>query len=145
MAVPPNTRVSLIARLSDAEDAAAWEEFVEIYLPLLVSACAAEGLAACGCGGAGAGSARGRVAGRAPVGAGCRARPVSRLAVSDCPQSDYQLFDAAQVSGDRQREERRDATAHEQPAANGDESAVFDLEYRREVFRMRRQRRCGGR
>jgi RNA polymerase sigma factor (sigma-70 family) len=32
---PPNTRVSLIARLADHEDAAAWEEFVAIYLPLV--------------------------------------------------------------------------------------------------------------
>jgi RNA polymerase sigma-70 factor (ECF subfamily) len=35
MALTPNTRASLIARLSDAEDAEAWQEFVEIYLPLL--------------------------------------------------------------------------------------------------------------
>jgi RNA polymerase sigma factor (sigma-70 family) len=31
----PNTRASLIARLSDSQDAEAWQEFVEIYLPLL--------------------------------------------------------------------------------------------------------------
>jgi RNA polymerase sigma-70 factor (ECF subfamily) len=35
MEIPPNTRVSLIARLADHADAAAWEEFVEIYLPLV--------------------------------------------------------------------------------------------------------------
>ncbi len=35
MEIPPNTRLSLIARLSDHEDAAAWEEFVAIYLPLV--------------------------------------------------------------------------------------------------------------
>jgi RNA polymerase sigma-70 factor (ECF subfamily) len=35
MALTPNTRASLIARLSDAQDAEAWQEFVEIYLPLL--------------------------------------------------------------------------------------------------------------
>lgn len=35
MALTPNTRASLIARLSDAQDAEAWREFVEIYLPLL--------------------------------------------------------------------------------------------------------------
>ena len=35
MATTPNTRASLIARLSDADDAEAWREFVEIYLPLL--------------------------------------------------------------------------------------------------------------
>ena len=35
MAFAPNTRGSLIARLTDAEDALAWQEFVEIYLPLL--------------------------------------------------------------------------------------------------------------
>jgi RNA polymerase sigma factor (sigma-70 family) len=35
MATTPNTRASLIARLSDAEDVEAWQEFVQIYLPLL--------------------------------------------------------------------------------------------------------------
>lgn len=35
MDIPPNTRVSLIARLADHEDSAAWDEFVGIYLPLV--------------------------------------------------------------------------------------------------------------
>src|SRR3954470_7859257 len=35
MATTPNTRASLIARLSDSDDVEAWHEFVEIYLPLL--------------------------------------------------------------------------------------------------------------
>jgi RNA polymerase sigma-70 factor (ECF subfamily) len=35
MASAPNTRASLIARLSQRDDREAWEEFVEIYLPLL--------------------------------------------------------------------------------------------------------------
>src|ERR1700750_2465787 len=34
MTSPPTTRASLIARLSDADDVAAWGEFWEIYLPL---------------------------------------------------------------------------------------------------------------
>jgi len=44
MEFPPNTRVSLIARLSDHEDAAAWEEFVQIYLPLLYRLARRKGL-----------------------------------------------------------------------------------------------------
>src|SRR4051794_13795555 len=35
MGTIPNTRASLIVRLSDADDAEAWQQFVEIYLPLL--------------------------------------------------------------------------------------------------------------
>jgi RNA polymerase sigma factor (sigma-70 family) len=35
MVLPPNTRASLIARLSDPADVAAWEEFVHLYVPLL--------------------------------------------------------------------------------------------------------------
>jgi RNA polymerase sigma-70 factor (ECF subfamily) len=35
MASAPKTRASLIARLSQRDDREAWEEFVEIYLPLL--------------------------------------------------------------------------------------------------------------
>src|SRR6187399_2735081 len=44
MTTPPATRVSLIARLSDASDAAAWEEFVQIYLPLLYRLARRKGL-----------------------------------------------------------------------------------------------------
>ena len=40
----PNTRLSLIARLSDHEDAAAWEEFVEIYVPLVYRMARSRGL-----------------------------------------------------------------------------------------------------
>ncbi len=40
----PNTRVSLIARLSDHEDAAAWEEFVGIYVPLVYRLARQKGL-----------------------------------------------------------------------------------------------------
>jgi len=35
MTSPPSTRESLIARLADAEDVEAWDQFVEIYLPLV--------------------------------------------------------------------------------------------------------------
>lgn len=44
MAHPPTTRVSLIARLADASDAAAWNEFVNIYLPLLYRLARSKGL-----------------------------------------------------------------------------------------------------
>jgi RNA polymerase sigma-70 factor (ECF subfamily) len=44
MEIPPDTRVSLIARLADHEDAAAWEEFVEIYLPLVYRLARRKGL-----------------------------------------------------------------------------------------------------
>lgn len=44
MANPPTTRVSLIARLSDASDAAAWNEFVNVYLPLLYRLARSKGL-----------------------------------------------------------------------------------------------------
>lgn len=40
----PTTRVSLIARLNDASDAAAWNEFVNIYLPLLYRLARSKGL-----------------------------------------------------------------------------------------------------
>jgi RNA polymerase sigma factor (sigma-70 family) len=44
MASPPDTRHSLIARLSQREDREAWEEFVEIYLPLLYRLARRKGL-----------------------------------------------------------------------------------------------------
>lgn len=44
MELPSQTRLSLIARLSDREDSAAWEEFVQIYLPLLYRLARRKGL-----------------------------------------------------------------------------------------------------
>jgi RNA polymerase sigma-70 factor (ECF subfamily) len=44
MASAPNTRASLIARLSQRDDREAWEEFVEIYLPLLYRLARSRGL-----------------------------------------------------------------------------------------------------
>ena len=41
---PHETRVSLILRLQDAEDVAAWEEFVELYTPVVHRAATARGL-----------------------------------------------------------------------------------------------------
>jgi len=44
MGQTPNTRASLIARLSDPDDIQAWQEFVEIYLPLLYRLARRKGL-----------------------------------------------------------------------------------------------------
>jgi RNA polymerase sigma-70 factor (ECF subfamily) len=44
MASAPETRASLIARLPDGGDREAWEEFVEIYLPLLYRLARLKGL-----------------------------------------------------------------------------------------------------
>jgi RNA polymerase sigma-70 factor (ECF subfamily) len=44
MATTPNTRLSLIARLSEAGDVEAWQEFVQIYLPLLYRMARRKGL-----------------------------------------------------------------------------------------------------
>jgi RNA polymerase sigma-70 factor (ECF subfamily) len=44
MTGPPTTRQSLIARLSDPDDIAAWGQFVEIYLPLVYRMARRKGL-----------------------------------------------------------------------------------------------------
>ena len=44
MISPSETRLSLIARLSDHDDVAAWEEFVAIYVPLLYRLARQKGL-----------------------------------------------------------------------------------------------------
>lgn len=44
MGTTPATRASLIARLADADDAEAWRQFVEIYLPLLYRLARRKGL-----------------------------------------------------------------------------------------------------
>src|SRR4051794_18626652 len=44
MGTIPNTRASLIVRLSDAHDVEAWQQFLEIYLPLLYRLARCKGL-----------------------------------------------------------------------------------------------------
>ena len=44
MSSPPTTRASLIARLSDPDDVAAWGQFVEIYVPLVYRLARRKGL-----------------------------------------------------------------------------------------------------
>ncbi len=44
MGTTPNTHVSLIARLTDTADIEAWQEFVQIYLPLLYRLARRKGL-----------------------------------------------------------------------------------------------------
>lgn len=44
MSSPPDTRASLIAKLADPLDAEAWQEFVEIYMPLLYRLARSRGL-----------------------------------------------------------------------------------------------------
>jgi RNA polymerase sigma-70 factor (ECF subfamily) len=44
MISPPSTRASLIARLADVEDIDAWDQFVEIYVPLVYRLARAKGL-----------------------------------------------------------------------------------------------------
>lgn len=44
MAAGPETQVSLILRLGDSQDAAAWDEFVAIYRPVIVRLALAHGL-----------------------------------------------------------------------------------------------------
>jgi RNA polymerase sigma-70 factor (ECF subfamily) len=44
MTSPPSTRASLIARLADVEDVDAWDQFVEIYVPLVYRLARAKGL-----------------------------------------------------------------------------------------------------
>ena len=86
--------------------------------------------------GARPGSARRGGPGGRPLAARPRAGPVPRLAVSHRPQRDHQFSHAAQAPAARQRQQRRACNCSTNNATRPSEvSALFDLEYRREVFR----------
>ena len=130
----PDTRPSLLVRLRDPRDDRAWTEFTAIYSPLIYRLACRKGFQDADAEDLVQEVLRGRFR-HGPLGTRAMQRAVSQLAVPDRAEHDAELHRQPAPTSAGDGLGGNSAAPRDRPSPSPEDSALFETEYKRQLFR----------